>query len=276
MDNTPPTPVCDEITQVTLDPEMCWAQVAAEDLNDGSNDNCCDKLYYAVAKMEDVQAYEESFATFLADLTHRLFGYPYTLDELNRQVRDVQSQLFEFGIGAGIEALVIRAFVDYVNIMHEIWINACAFDVVEDFTGCDPEMVVTRVYEACHVPPYDPHIEREFICVLPSLIYSDEIAVEDEVFTWTMKREQDFMMYNLLNACWDEYFPVLGCFTNESLVLRSAWCIVEYAKGNGMVVPISDALEAEFLADLENLFNEDFEQCLADGGIRDFIGGLAW
>ncbi|MCB0674460.1 MAG: hypothetical protein KDC59_21135, partial [Saprospiraceae bacterium] len=31
-DNTPPTPVCDEITQVTLDPDECWARVYAKDL----------------------------------------------------------------------------------------------------------------------------------------------------------------------------------------------------------------------------------------------------
>ena len=54
-DRTPPTPVCDEITQVTLDPEDCWVRIFAEDLDDGSMDNCDDSLFYAVATMEDIE-----------------------------------------------------------------------------------------------------------------------------------------------------------------------------------------------------------------------------
>ncbi len=40
-DDDAPTPVCDEITQVTLDPD-CTAIIYAETFDDGSHDNCCD------------------------------------------------------------------------------------------------------------------------------------------------------------------------------------------------------------------------------------------
>ena len=53
QDNTPPTPVCDEFTQVTVDPATCWSAVAAKDLDNGSHDNCVDNLHFAAAKMEE-------------------------------------------------------------------------------------------------------------------------------------------------------------------------------------------------------------------------------
>ena len=40
IDKTPPTPVCKEYTQVTVDPTSCWSSVAAIDLDNGSHDNC--------------------------------------------------------------------------------------------------------------------------------------------------------------------------------------------------------------------------------------------
>ncbi len=51
-DDTPPTPVCDEITQVTVD-ENCEAHVFAETFDDGSHDNCDKDLTFLVRRMED-------------------------------------------------------------------------------------------------------------------------------------------------------------------------------------------------------------------------------
>ena len=59
VDNTPPTPVCDEITQTTLDPDECWARVYAKDLDDGSHDNCCQELHFAVASMAEIEYWTE-------------------------------------------------------------------------------------------------------------------------------------------------------------------------------------------------------------------------
>jgi len=53
VDRTAPTPVCDEITQVTVDRE-CEAEIFAETFDDGSHDNC-DKgpLTFAVRRMDE-------------------------------------------------------------------------------------------------------------------------------------------------------------------------------------------------------------------------------
>ena len=51
-DETPPTPVCDEITQVTVD-ENCEAHVFAETFDDGSHDNCDKDLTFLVRRMDE-------------------------------------------------------------------------------------------------------------------------------------------------------------------------------------------------------------------------------
>ncbi|MCB0655981.1 MAG: hypothetical protein KDC57_07595, partial [Saprospiraceae bacterium] len=66
-DNTPPTPVCDEITQVTLDPKECWARVYAKDLDDGSHDNCCNQLHFAVANMDSVTYWRNYWHDYILD-----------------------------------------------------------------------------------------------------------------------------------------------------------------------------------------------------------------
>ncbi|MBK9678121.1 MAG: hypothetical protein IPO69_04500 [Saprospiraceae bacterium] len=60
IDHTPPTPVCIEYTQVTVDPASCWAAVAARDLNTGSHDNCISQLHYAAALMSDIRKRDQT------------------------------------------------------------------------------------------------------------------------------------------------------------------------------------------------------------------------
>ena len=123
-DNSPPTPVCDEITQVTLDPEKCWARVYAKDLDDGSHDNCCDKLHFAVANMDSVIYWREYWQDYFSSC----FG-----------------------------SEVYQANLDELNTVIEEWINVFVFDDYIDVTECGREQLVLRVYEACNLPEYDPH-----------------------------------------------------------------------------------------------------------------------
>ncbi len=51
-DKTAPTPVCDEITQVTVDRE-CEAHIFAETFDDGSHDACSDELTFLVRRMDE-------------------------------------------------------------------------------------------------------------------------------------------------------------------------------------------------------------------------------
>ncbi|MCB0658243.1 MAG: hypothetical protein KDC57_19000, partial [Saprospiraceae bacterium] len=123
-DDTPPVPVCDEITQVSLDPKECWARVYAKDLDDGSHDNCCQQLHFAVANMDSV--------TYWRNYWHDYF------------------------IGCIGENKYYSGKDGYETFIEE-WINTFVFDDYIDVTECGSEQLVLRVYEACDLPVYDPH-----------------------------------------------------------------------------------------------------------------------
>ncbi len=125
FDETPPVPVCDEITQVTLDPEACWARIDAIDLDDGSHDNCCDRLHFAVAQMDSINHWRKYWTDYFIGC---LAPYDY--------------QHYHSEIEQAIEE----------------WINIFVFDDYVDLTECGEENLVLRVYEACDMPPYDPHV----------------------------------------------------------------------------------------------------------------------
>ena len=131
----------DEITQVTLDPASCWARINAEDLDDGSHDNCCDQLYYAVALKDSVDYYEAQFQEFLSSVTEEYFGVDIPFD------------------GLGLYETEAPNLVSFMRVGMR-WMNLCAFDVVEDLSECGEDQVVLRVYEACGLRPYDEHIKR--------------------------------------------------------------------------------------------------------------------
>ena len=124
-DQTPPTPVCDEITQVTLDPVNCWARVYAEDLDDGSDDNCKHKLHFAVAHKDSIEMYREKLHD---DIVACKGHYEY---EDNKE---------------------------YYDRLIEEWINCFVFQDYIDLSECGTDMVALRVYEADGMPIYDPHI----------------------------------------------------------------------------------------------------------------------
>ncbi|MCB9320596.1 MAG: hypothetical protein H6570_15040 [Lewinellaceae bacterium] len=123
-DVTPPTPVCDEITQVTLDPKECWACVYAKDLDDGSHDNCCDKLHFAVASMDSITYWRDYWTSYFEDCLDP-YDYHHYRDDIDEAIEE--------------------------------WINVFVFDDYIDVTECGSEQLVLRVYEACDVPEYDPH-----------------------------------------------------------------------------------------------------------------------
>ncbi len=50
VDNTPPTPVCDETTVVTLS-DNGWAHIFAQSFDDGSHDNCSSEVTFLVDRM---------------------------------------------------------------------------------------------------------------------------------------------------------------------------------------------------------------------------------
>ncbi|MEP7269225.1 MAG: right-handed parallel beta-helix repeat-containing protein, partial [Saprospiraceae bacterium] len=125
VDNTPPTPVCDEFTQVTVDPEGCWSKVAAKDLDNGSRDNCCSVLHFAAAKMDSIEYWRNYWNTKLEAAAGKTDFWKYK--------------------------------AEYDEVIED-WINCYVFSDTVHFDECGSNQVVLRVYEACGVPRYDPHV----------------------------------------------------------------------------------------------------------------------
>lgn len=123
-DITPPTPVCIEYTQTTVDPATCWARVYAQDLDHGSRDNCCNVLHFAVAHMDSITYYTNTWTSYW-DATCKADYWKY------------KPQYDKF-------------LSDYINCF--------VFKDYIDLTECGTNQVVLRVYEACGVPRYDPHV----------------------------------------------------------------------------------------------------------------------
>ena len=124
-DVTPPNPVCHETTQLTLDPDYCWSRIIAKDLDNGSYDNCCSNLHFAVAFSSAIEAARKDFLQNLHD---------------------------ECGAK---EYWNHKAWYDeYI----EDWINCYVFKDSLDINECGTQQVVLRVYEACDLPQYDPHV----------------------------------------------------------------------------------------------------------------------
>ncbi|MBK7436301.1 MAG: hypothetical protein IPI77_05720 [Saprospiraceae bacterium] len=65
VDITPPTPICVEVTQTTVDPATCWSAIAAKDLDNGSRDNCCNVLHFAAAPMDSITYWRNYWNTTL-------------------------------------------------------------------------------------------------------------------------------------------------------------------------------------------------------------------
>lgn len=127
-DNTAPTPLCNENTQAVVDPATCWARVYAKDLDNGSRDNCCNVLHFAIARMTEIES-----------------------------VRTAAVSKIEKNCGSA-EYWNKKLFYDaYI----ENYINCYVFKDYLDLSECGRQQVVLRVYEACGVPLYDSHI---FLC----------------------------------------------------------------------------------------------------------------
>lgn len=124
-DHTPPTPVCKEYTQLTLDPQSCWTRIAASDLDNGSHDNCCSELHFAAAFMEDIDSARNNYK--------------------NKIIADCGDK----------EYWNNKAWYDaYI----EEYINCFIFKDTLDTYSCGTKQVVLRVYEACDIPRRDAHV----------------------------------------------------------------------------------------------------------------------
>ncbi|MEO5583481.1 MAG: hypothetical protein ABIR66_12380, partial [Saprospiraceae bacterium] len=132
-DDTPPTPVCDEFTVTTVDPATCWARVYAKDLDNGSRDNCCNVLHFAVATMANIDAEKKKW-----------------IDYWNANCKADYWKYLDVNRTKG-------KYLGYTGFLED-YLNCFVFADYIDLTECGDNLVVLRVYEACGVPRYDPHV----------------------------------------------------------------------------------------------------------------------
>ena len=121
VDDQPPVAICDEITQVTLDPDSCQARIYARDLDDGSYDGCCEKLHFAVASTAEID---------------------YWTNYWNDQLNTCHPEL---------DAVAKSALIEH-------WVDCYVFNDYVYGRNCGNEQLVLRVYEACDLPTRDPHL----------------------------------------------------------------------------------------------------------------------
>lgn len=167
-DLSPPTPLCDESTQVTVDPASCWARVYARDLDNGSRDNCCNLLHFAVAPMSLIE---------------------------NTRTQAISK--IETVCGKN-EYWSKKAFYDaYI----ENWINCYVFNDYVDLSDCGNVQLVLRVYEACGIPLYDPHTfpcsPHDWFCYNTSHLFRAELN-----FNWFDKHDKWFKNIASRNCEW--------------------------------------------------------------------------
>ena len=114
VDNTPPEVVVNGPTRLTVDPATCWARVYAKDLDNGSRDNCCDVLHFAIATMDSVNSARQ-----------------YVYDAIIAQ--------------CGIEDY--NESRDYYDFYIEDYISSYIFKDYLDLTACEEYQIVVRVWK---------------------------------------------------------------------------------------------------------------------------------
>ena len=182
IDRNPPNPVCDEITQTTLDPKECSARIYAKSFDDGSHDNCCDYLYFSAAKMSLVDSL-----------------YDYWHNEIKSSLGDKDFYKYHEDI---------NRFID-------IWLGCHVFKEYVEWDGCLDldNNVIVRVYQACEIPHYDPHLkhygydfvsENDFFCLSAYGEYGKSIFEIDDIDDFHVGDIEDLAInhpYRLFNEC---------------------------------------------------------------------------
>lgn len=125
VDDESPEVIANEFTIATVDPSTCWSRVYAKDLDKGSRDNCCNVLHFAIANLDSITAARK-----------------YVYDAIIAQ--------------CGIREYIKSK--DYYDFYIEDYISSYIFKDYLDLNACSSYQLVLRVWEACGIPRYDPHI----------------------------------------------------------------------------------------------------------------------
>lgn len=125
IDDQPPEVIAHEATQSTLDPATCWSRIYARDLDNGSADNCCNVLHFAIARMDSVTA-------------ARKYVYEAIIAQCGHSDYKNKKEYYDFYI--------------------EDYVSTYIFNDYLDLSACETYPIVLRVWEACGIPRFDPHV----------------------------------------------------------------------------------------------------------------------
>ena len=125
VDDESPEVIATEFTIATVDPSTCWSRVYAKDLDKGSRDNCCNVLHFAIATLDSITA-------------ARKYVYDAIISQCGIREYTKSQEYYDYYIEDYISSYI---FKDYL-----------------DLGACSSYQVVLRVWEACGIPRYDPHI----------------------------------------------------------------------------------------------------------------------
>jgi hypothetical protein len=224
-DETPPTPVCDQITQTTIDPDKCWSRIYAADLDNGSKDNCCNILHFAVAQMDSLVYYR---------------------DKYSRQLEDSCGKADYWKDKATYDQII------------ENWLNCYVFKDYIDVTECKPLQLVLRVYEACGVPRYDDHVFKcsahDWFCYNTYPAYmlwhnywlkkTPELSCV-KPYPWLCLKQNTDLLRSILYSPDDLWLPAYPGATqlllNNHLPLSAAVCYPEFFGNTSLDISEDDA-----------------------------------
>lgn len=124
IDDTPPEVLAHKSLQTTVDPATCWSRIYAKDLDNGSYDNCCNVLHFALATVDSIESAKK-------------YVYAAIIN---------QCGLADY-----------KASKEYYDFYIEDYINSYIFKDYLDLNACSSYQLVLRVWEACGIPRLDPH-----------------------------------------------------------------------------------------------------------------------
>lgn len=179
VDETPPELLIDGPTRLTVDPATCWSRVYAKDLDNGSRDNCCDVLHFAIADMDSIESARH-----------------YVYDAILAQ--------------CGVKEY--QANKDYYDYYIEDYISSYIFKDYLDLAACQEYRIVVRVWEACGIPRFDPHIWpcSEHQWFLYNAGYPRSHYRADHNLNFGFSQNADYTKFNAPKDC-NWRYPLIFC-----------------------------------------------------------------
>jgi hypothetical protein len=179
IDDQPPEVIAKESMLSTLDPSTCWSRIYARDLDNGSADNCCNVLHFAIARMDSIHA-------------ARKYVYDAIIAQCGPSDYNNQKEYYDFYIEDYVSTYI---FKDYI-----------------DLSTCGTYPIVLRVWEACGIPRFDPHVWpcSEHLWFMYNAGYPRSHYRADHNLNFGFSKHADYSKFKAPKDC-DWRYPLIFC-----------------------------------------------------------------